>query len=95
MTWAVALIFFLIPLLPLIVFNIRTSGTLASVFGNLGQSYYGVNNSAYLPNLLTRLRQLVTLLSGEHLGYLGGPFAKPWAPWLLLGLLLLGGLAWG
>ena len=53
LTLALALVFFLIPLIPLIVFNLRTGGTLDSVFGNLGQSYYGVNNSAYLPNLLT------------------------------------------
>jgi len=95
LTLAIALVFFLIPLIPLIVFNLRTSGTLHSVFGNLGQSYYGVNNSAYLPNLLTRLSQLITLLRAEHLGYLGGPFSNAWAPWLLLGLLLLGGLALG
>ena len=92
LTFALALVFFLIPLTPLVIFNLRTSGTLDSVSGNLGQSYYGVNNSAYLPNLLTRLSQLVTLLRAEHLGYLGGPFANAWAPWLLLGLLLLGGV---
>jgi len=90
-----ALAFFVLPLLPLIVFNIRTSGTLISVFGNLGKSYYGVNNSAYLPNLLTRLDQLITLLRGEHLGYLGGPFANAWAPWLLLVLILLAATAAG
>ena len=90
-----ALLFFLLPLIPLIVFNLRTGGTLHSVFGNLGQSYYGVNNSAYLPNLLTRLDQLITLLRGEHLGYLGGPFANAWAPWFLLVLILLAGVAIG
>lgn len=95
LTSALALVFFLIPLIPLIVFNLRTGGTLHSVFGNLGQSYYGVSNSAYLPNLLKRLGQLVTLLRAEHLGYLGGPFSNAWAPWLLLGLLLLGGLTLG
>ena len=94
-TLALTLIFFLIPLIPLIVFNLHTSGTLDSVSGNLGQSYYGVNNSAYLPNLLTRLGQLITLLRAQHLGYLGGPFSNAWAPWLLLGLLLLGGLTSG
>ena len=95
LTLALALVFFLIPLTPLVIFNLRTSGTLDSVSGNLGQSYYGVNNSAYLPNLLTRLGQLITLLRAEHLGYLGGPFSNAWAPWLLLGLLLLGGLTLG
>jgi len=73
--------------------NLRSGGTLNSIFSNLGQSYYGVNNSAYLPNLLKRLGQLVTLLRGDFLGYLGGPFANAWAPWLLLILLLLAGIA--
>ena len=95
LTLALALVFFLIPLTPLVIFNLHTSGTLDSVSGNLGQSYYGVNNSAYLPNLLTRLGQLITLLRAQHLGYLGGPFSNVWAPWLLLGLLLLGGLTLG
>ena len=92
---ALTLTCFLLPLIPLIVFNLRTGGTLHSVFGNLGQSYYGVNNSAYLPNLLTRLGQLITLLRGEHLGYLGGPFINAGAPWLLLALILLAGVAIG
>jgi len=95
LTLALAVVFFLIPLTPLVIFNLHTSGTLDSVSGNLGQSYYGVNNSAYLPNLLTRLGQLITLLRAQHLGYLGGPFSNAWAPWLLLGLLLLGGLTLG
>ena len=95
LTFALALVFFLIPLTPLVIFNLQTSGTLDSVSGNLGQSYYGVNNSAYLPNLLTRLSQLIELLRAENLGYLGGPFSNAWAPWLLLGLLLLGGLTLG
>ena len=53
LTFALALVFFLIPLTPLVIFNLHTSGTLDSVSGNLDQSYYGVNDSAYLPNLLT------------------------------------------
>jgi hypothetical protein len=69
--WIVALVCFLVPLTPLILFNLRTSGTLASVFGNLGRSYYGVNNAAYLSNLLSRLRQLQTLLRGDQFWYLG------------------------
>ena len=94
LTWAFAAFCFVLPLVPLIIFNLRTGGTLKSVFGNLDQSYYGVDNSAYLPNLATRLGQLVTLLRGDHLGYLGGPFANTWAPWIL-GLILLSGLALG
>jgi hypothetical protein len=95
LTWILALVFFLIPLLPLIVFNVRTSGTLTSVFGNLGKSYYGVDNSAYLPNLLTRVKQVGTLLRGDHFWYLGEVFADAWAPWMaafLICLALLVGL---
>ena len=94
-TLALTLVFFLIPLIPLILFNLRTGGTLQSLFSNLGQSYYGVNNSAYLPNLLARLDQFITLLRAEHLGYLGGPFTSALAPWLLLTLVLLAGVAAG
>jgi len=85
---------FLLPLLPLILFNLQTGGTVISVFGNLGQSYYGVNNRAYLPNLLTRLDQLRTLLRGDHLWYLGEVYANRWAPWLAAGSAALGGLLW-
>jgi hypothetical protein len=85
---------FLLPLLPLILFNLETGGTVTSVFGNLGQSYYGVNNRAYLPNLLTRLGQLRTLLRGDHLWYLGEVYANLWAPWLAAGIAALGGLLW-
>ncbi|MCX6031195.1 MAG: glycosyltransferase family 39 protein [Chloroflexi bacterium] len=94
----IAALFFAIPLLPLLLFNLRTGGTLASIFGNLGRSYYGVDNTAYLPNLLTRLKQLVTLLRGDHLWYLGGVFANQWAPWLAGGLavtaLVVGVVEW-
>ncbi len=80
----IALGCFLVPLLPLIVFNLQTGGTLISIFSNLGQSYYGVNNRAYLPNLLTRIGQLITLWRGDHLWYLGEVYANRWAPWLTL-----------
>jgi hypothetical protein len=85
---------FLLPLLPLILFNLETGGTVTSIFGNLGQSYYGVNNRAYLPNLLVRLGQLRTLLRGDHLWYLGEVYANQWAPWLAAGIAVLGGLLW-
>lgn len=72
---------FLLALSPLILFNLQTSGTLRSIFGNLGQSYYGVQNAAFLENLSARFGQLVALLRGDHLWYLGGPLANGWAPW--------------
>jgi hypothetical protein len=88
---SLALLAFLLPLLPLILFNVQTGGTLAALFGNLGRSYYGVDNAAYLPNLAVRLGQIVTLLRGEHLWYLGGVFRNPWAPWALAALVIAGG----
>ncbi len=86
----IALLCFLLPLLPLLIFNLQTGGTLASVLGNLGQSYYGVDNRAYLPNLSVRLGQLWPLLRGDHFWYLGGIFANSWAPYLAVGTVLLG-----
>jgi len=88
LTWLVAAACFLLPLIPLLVFNLRTGGTLASIFGNLDRSYYGVDNSAYLSNLAVRLGQVRTLLRGDHFWYLGGTFADPWAPWLAGGLVV-------
>jgi hypothetical protein len=85
---------FVLPLTPLILFNLRTGGTLMSVFGHLGHSYYGVDNSAYSSNLLARLGQLIVLLRGDHFWYLGSANANEYAPWLLLALVLLAAAAW-
>jgi hypothetical protein len=73
---------FLLPLVPLVAFNLRTNGTLSAVFDNLGRSYYGVDNTAFLANLRTRIEQLGALLRGDHFWYLGEEFGNPWAPWL-------------
>lgn len=89
-----ALAGFVIPLLPLIAFNLQTGGTLTSIFGNLGQSYYGVDNSAYGHNLGVRLGQVITLLRGSHLWYLGETYANRWAPWLFLSLVSLAAIVW-
>jgi len=94
-TWLGAAVAFLAPLTPLVIFNIRTGGTLTSIFGNLGQSYYGVDNSAYLPNLVTRLGQVVTLLRGDQFWYLGEAQANTWAVWLAAGVLAVGVVALG
>ena len=93
-TWIVAAGCFLLPLIPLILFNLQTSGTLTSVVGSLGSSYYGVDNRAYLPNLTTRLGQLRILLRGDHLWYLGEVYANRWAPWLAAGLAGAWGIVW-
>jgi 4-amino-4-deoxy-L-arabinose transferase-like glycosyltransferase len=80
---------FLLALSPLLLFNQQTSGTVQSIFGNLGQSYYGVENTAFLANLSVRLGQIGTLLRSDHLWYLGGIFANAWAPWAMAGLVVL------
>lgn len=77
--WGVAALLFLLGLSPLILFNQQTGGTVQALFGNLGRSYYGVDNADFLANLGTRLGQVLTLLRGDHFWYLGGPFANPWA----------------
>ncbi len=75
---------FLLPLLPLLIFNFQTGGTLTSLGGNLGESYYGVDNRNLLANLPVRLRQLAQTLRGDHLWYLGGLHANRLAPWAAL-----------
>ena len=86
-TLLIAFAFFLAALSPLLLFNQQTGGTFRSVFGNLGQSYYGVQNAAFLDNLAVRLGQIGVLLRGDFLWYLGGPFANDWALWLAAAIL--------
>ena len=88
-----AALLFLLGLAPLILFNQQTSGTLNAVFGNLGQSYYGVNNADFLANLGARVEQLATLLRGDHFWYLGGPYANRLAVPLAVGLVVAAGVA--
>ena len=88
-TLLIAFALFLAALSPLLLFNQQTAGTFRSVFGNLGQSYYGVQNAAFLDNLSERLVQIGTLLRGDFLWYLGGPFANDWAFWLAAGIFVL------
>lgn len=83
-----AVVCFLLPLTPLILFNLQTGGTMASIFGSLDSSYYGVRNAAFVANLGQRLKQLPALLRGDHLWYLGGRFANSAAPWLALALAM-------
>jgi 4-amino-4-deoxy-L-arabinose transferase-like glycosyltransferase len=76
---------------PLLLYNVQTQGTLLSIFGNLGTSYYGVSNSAFVANGLARLEQVGILLAGNHLWYLGEVYINPLAAWALL--VLLGAVA--
>ena len=50
--------------------------------GNLGQSYYGVDNSALLVNLPVRLGQIGSVMRGDQFWYLGGLHANALSPWL-------------
>src|SRR5690606_1581405 len=74
----------LLPLLPLLLFNVQTGGTWAALGGNLERSYYGVDNSALVQNLVIRIGQLGQTLAGDHLWYLGGLYGNRWSVWLAL-----------
>lgn len=75
---------FCLPLVPLVWFNFASGGTFRAVAGNLGTSYYGVNNLAVGTNLVIRLGQLRQMLTGEHFWYLGGLYGNPLAWWLAI-----------
>lgn len=81
---------FLVPLLPMLLFNLQSGGTVSSIGGNLTKSYYGVNNLAVGANLMTRLEQLVQVLRGDQFWYLGASIANQLAPWLALIVVGLG-----
>jgi hypothetical protein len=90
-----AVLFFLLPHVPLILFNMQTGGTLQSLLGNAGESYYGVDNSAIWRNGGVRLAQWAQSLRGDHFWYLGGLFGNATTPWLA-GAAVVGGIvaAW-
>jgi hypothetical protein len=73
---------FLLPLVPLFLFNLQTGGTWEGVAGRLVQSYYGVDNRAIGQNLMVRWGQLQQILRGDQLWYLGGVYGNGVAPWL-------------
>lgn len=77
---------FALPLIPLLLFNIKTGGTLTTITESLGSSYYGVNNAAIWTNATVRWQQLLQTLRGDHLWYLGAVEQNALAPWLALAL---------
>ncbi|MCS7260576.1 MAG: hypothetical protein NZ765_07320, partial [Anaerolineae bacterium] len=91
-TWLWSALGFLIGCAPLIAYNIQTGGTIASIAENLTISYYGTNNLAYPANLVARSKQLLAVLTGDHLWYLGDHYAN----WLVPLALAAGfaGLIW-
>jgi hypothetical protein len=82
LSWA--LVAFVLPLLPLLWFNVQTRGTFTALWGNAAQSYYGVDNLALWENAGVRLQQLMQILRGDHFWYLGGLYSNPMAPWFAL-----------
>lgn len=86
-----AAIAFALPLLPLLLFNLQTGGTLSTISNNAATSYYGVNNLDLWGNLAVRLSQVAQVLAGSQFWYLGGVYANGAAPWLAL-LVVVGGV---
>lgn len=75
---------FVAGMLPLLVYNVRSGGTLFSVGANLSTSFYGVDNLAFGPNLLARWDQFRAVIAGrDHLWYLGGSAGNPLWEWAL------------
>ncbi len=85
--WLLWTLAFLLGAAPLLAYNLQTAGTFLSVAENTQTSFYGVNNLAFGPNLLERLKQFITFTNGSHLWYLGDVVNNP-LPALCLGLVL-------
>jgi hypothetical protein len=81
----IALVCFLLGILPLIIYNFQTKGTFLTLTGNLTSSYYGTSNLAFAENLVTRLEQFKVALNGGHLWYLGGVFTNDFYPFFFVG----------
>jgi len=91
-SYAVALLALMLGLLPLLLYNLQTGGTLDVLFRNVRTSYYGVNNLDYISNLRIRWDHLRALLNGSSFWYLGGPYRDPILPlafWLSAGIILI------
>ena len=94
---SIALLAFLLGLLPMLIYNLQTRGTVDVLLLNLRTSYYGVNNLAYLPNLRLRWNHLRALLDGSNFWYLGGVHRDPIFPlafWVSAGVILAWSLRW-
>lgn len=83
---------FAVGILPLVLYNWQTGGTLETIGRNLTTSYYGVNNLALFENLVTRLEQVWAVLRGNHLWYLGSVMENPLWPYAALAALAATGL---
>jgi hypothetical protein len=75
----IAGLLFVLGLLPLIVFNVKTGSTIHYIRNNLfAPSYYNVDNANVGENLRERIKELGSVINGETFFYLGG---KPYASW--------------
>ncbi len=83
-TFLAATVAFVIPLTPLVLFNLQTGGTLSAITDNLDRSYYGVADRNLAVNIPIRLQQIVQSIDGAHFWYLGGIYGNQIAPWLAL-----------
>ena len=76
---AIGGLLFLLGLLPLIVFNVKTMSTIHYVLNNVSSSsYYNVDNARVGVNLRERVKQLRSVLNGETFWYLS---INPYASW--------------
>ncbi|MFN8535513.1 MAG: glycosyltransferase family 39 protein [Dehalococcoidia bacterium] len=60
----------------IILYNVQTQGTIEVLTQNAVTTSYGVDNRAFLPNLITRLDALSVYLRSEHFWYFGQQFAN-------------------
>jgi len=91
----IALLALMLGLLPLLLYNLQTGGTLDVLLRNVHTSYYGVSNLAYLSNLKIRWEHLRALLDGSSFWYLGRPYREPIFPlafWISAGATVAYGL---
>lgn len=70
-----------------VYYNLRSAGTLETLAANLWRTSYGVENWRVLDNLGTAFDQLLVLVRGDHFWFLGGQFANPLYPPVLVGAL--------
>ncbi len=91
-----AILAFLMGMAPFLLFNVKTGATFRHFMGTLNQSYYGVENAAYLQNLVVRWGQMKDFTRGDHFWYLGGNFADvfAWPAFLIAFVFIIVILVW-
>ena len=94
--WIPAILAFLAGLSPFLLFNLKTGATFQHFMSTLNKSYYGVENAAYLHNLVVRWNQMKDFVIGDHFWYLGGNFADvlAWPAFLIAFTLIVGIGVW-